>query len=223
MTATPPTGLKALDAAAESTSASVQQLWAALYSIASDLPRLHGVAVGLVPNAMDDDASHAAIAVCHELIELEVPCRRLEIELFAACPLVMWRWPAALESEVAELMRSYVRAGYIPVNGSDSRWAHFSSTFADRRTALEVAIRQKNIPAALVLLEARSELAQPPRAGITEPVLREMVELARYLWNDEAMVSRLTEASMKARTACALPPSDAPASSTPFRRPRRTL
>ncbi|ABM97400.1 hypothetical protein [Methylibium petroleiphilum] len=224
MTATPLTGLKALDAAANSSSSSVQELWAALYSIASDLPRMHGVAVSLVPNAMDDEASHTAIAVCHELIESQVPCRRLEIELFAVCPLVMWRWPTNVESKVAELMRSYIRADYIPVEVTDSRWAHFSSTFADQRTALEVAIRQKNIPAAQVLLEAGARLTQRPRVGKSEPAHRDMVALARYLWDNESMVSQLTEAAMRGQVASVLVSPDVPSpSSIPSRRPRLML
>lgn len=104
-------------------------------------------------SGFDVEAFRFAIAVCHDLIKRGVPCQ-VDGKPFAGCVLIGWQWPSEVEADLAELLRAYVRNYYIPLTAEDSQWpSNYSSMFDNGQTLLEVSIRRKHMPAAVVLLE----------------------------------------------------------------------
>lgn len=157
-------------------------------------------------SGFDLQTSRFAIAVCHELIRRGVPCE-VDGKPFAAGPLIASKWPASVEAELSELMRAYVRHGYIALTAEKSKWpSNYSLAFVDGETALEAAIRLKHMPAATVLLEEGADLRTvPTRKWPSDPPYADMLELCRAYWSGDAeqLVSKLTEAAMRGRIAAA--------------------
>lgn len=165
----------------------------------TDPVQLHATALRSV--TMDDEgAARHAMSVCRGLIEQRVLCRRFDAEVYATVTMVSSTWPESLAQEIGELFRAYIRADYVRLNdrvdafGAES----YSVIFHPGCTALEVAIRQKNINAAIILIEEgeRTDFPSAQRYP-SEPPYADQFELASALWDEPEMVARLQAAVMR--------------------------
>jgi hypothetical protein len=88
--------------------------------------------------------SRASMKVCRDLIAQGVPCRRDDAEVYAAVALLGYgSWPAALAEETAELMRLYIRSGYLRMNDRVDAFGaeNYSSIFKPGYSNLEQLCR----------------------------------------------------------------------------------
>jgi hypothetical protein len=165
----------------------------------------HATAIKLihvdVGEGLDLEMSRMSMRVCRELLKARVPCALPGAEMYAAVTLLAARWPSALAAETAALTRDYIRAGYFRLNDRVDAFgakAPYSTIFEPGRTSLEVAIRQSNIDAAVVLIDEGERVDFVPRPKYaTEPAAVDLIDLARIQWSSIESVGRLREAVMR--------------------------
>ena len=201
------------------------------FAACSSREQLHAVALRSIhisvgaTHKLDLQMSRYAMQVCRDLVADLVPCRRADAEVYAAVIFVSSAWPEALACETGALMRLYIANGYVRLNDQTNAFGaeSYSSIFPPGRTALEVAIRQDNMDAALVLIEAGELTTTKPKASSRlEPSATDLLALSDVLWNDGHRTATLRAAAMRYQIAST---SAAPHSveSVPLPRARRVM
>lgn len=154
-------------------------------------------------DGIDVDMSRYVMGVCRELIAQQVPCRRHDIEHYAAAAFIQSPWPESLSEETGELFREYIRAGYVRLNDTEDAWGaqDQTGTWKAGRPPLEVAIRMGNTDAVVVLIEegARTDLA--PKWNGKGERFSDMFQLAEHWWSDGSMVASMRGALMLRRVS----------------------
>ena len=157
------------------------------FAACSSRENLHAVALRSIHitvgsgHKLDLQMCRYAMQVCRDMVADLVPCRRADAESYAAVIFVSSLWPEALASETGALMRLYIATGYLRLNDQTDAFGAqaYSGIFPPGRTVLEVAIRQGNMDAALVLIEAGELTTTTPKsAHRSEPAAKDLLELS---------------------------------------------
>lgn len=174
----------------------------------------HAWAVHAIHLDQSDDPAVGRFALeqCHAFVAAAVPCTHPDTEMYASAMLVGHTWPLALEAEIADLMRLYIRHGYFRMNNQVDAFGakNGSSRFGPGQTCLERAIRSGNISAAVVLVEEGERVDLVPMMKLGgEPPFTDMIAMAAAWWENVEFPAKLSEAAMRRHITVNTQPVDA--------------
>ncbi|MFK4705653.1 hypothetical protein ABIC83_002492 [Roseateles asaccharophilus] len=150
--------------------------------------------------------SRFCIQTCHGLIARRVACVKNDSELYAASQLIWERWPPELQTDLAGLTKAYIDAGYFDLDtqryAADTGVSGATASTLTRtgHILLEAAIRQKNVDAAVALIDAGERLDAKPSADPDSPAFESIMAMAESKWpSGTAERAKLNAAFMRQR------------------------